>query len=410
MILADTRENNGANPYLESCIAENNKENAKSGGGDIQFRIKQITIGDYCVLLKDKYDTTKIITAMVIERKTWKDLAASIKDGRVNNQHKSLVEITNKKGCYVLYIIEGKPTFGDNQDIAGLPFKALSTKLRHNYLRGIGYIQTKDEQATAKAIVQYARDIMKMYKTGEIDFHKQSPMRLKKDIFDHYTNYVNEINSINEKYQDKLTKNIIVNVAEYSLEKLEKKVRSETNEKLKEELIQEEEDFQVYEIKDVANMCGDSIPKELTTARVKDNADIYLNMWATIPGISLKSAALLTEKYKISEIICIKPEDIAKYKKEISSITFPSGIKFGGPKADKVLEIINNRDMQVKILAEIPGLSEPVAKIILEKYSLKDICNGFIITENISELKNKNRKLGDNIANTILNLLRSNIN
>ena len=66
LILIDDREKNVI-PFFEKIDS------------DIKYKIDRLTVGDYSVLYKDKI-------LFIIERKTWVDLAASIKDGRYKEQ------------------------------------------------------------------------------------------------------------------------------------------------------------------------------------------------------------------------------------------------------------------------------------------------------------------------------------
>jgi ERCC4-type nuclease len=172
LILADSREGMGANSFLPALIAQNNRINQKlttnMGGGNIRFIVKSITTGDYCVLVPS-ITQKKLELAIVFERKTWKDLAGSIKDGRMQTQFKRLRAIRREKRCSVFYIIEGRRfSCDDTHRINGIPFKNLHAKIRHNLLRGIPYIHTLNTEETAQIIVTMARDIMNLYARNEI--------------------------------------------------------------------------------------------------------------------------------------------------------------------------------------------------------------------------------------------------
>jgi len=77
----------------------------KSGGGELISQIvNNATIGDYAIMVPSCKDPSKNILAAVFERKTWKDLAASLKDQRCTTQHKNMVELRDHKGCKLYYI------------------------------------------------------------------------------------------------------------------------------------------------------------------------------------------------------------------------------------------------------------------------------------------------------------------
>ena len=420
LILADTRENNGANPYLEVVCDENNKKNIKlqekAGGGIIIFEIKQITVGDYCILLKDK-NTSNTKLAMVIERKTWKDLAASIKDNRINTQHKKLIDIKNKYNCCLLFIIEGKMTYKDDSDIGNIPFKNLHAKLRHIMIRGIPFLQSKDQQHTAKMIVDLARDLMKMYNSEELDFKvafdienekkrgsnenkKEENNNNNKKEENNNNNKKEENNNNNKKEENKKEENNNNKKEENNNNKKEENnnnKKEENKEDGKEEL-----DFEpVKEEKDDFN-----IPIELKTLKKLEDSDIVLKMWSSIPGVSDKSAIIIMQNFHCSDFICANSDELLILKKKLSELKHASGTKFGEVKATNVLGITNNTETRIKFIAEIDRLSELAAKAILETFSLRDICNGFVKVEDIANIKNKNnKKLGIKIANKVLKIL-----
>ena len=153
LIIADTRESNGANSYFPSILEKNNKQYQPS----IELEIAQITKGDYSIFLGNKL-------YMVIERKTWKDLSASIKDNRIDTQLENLINL-KKQFVKILLIIEGNFNKQDDVNVSGIPFKNLHAKLRHIYiLHDIGFMQTKDQEHTAKLVVKLARDGLNILK------------------------------------------------------------------------------------------------------------------------------------------------------------------------------------------------------------------------------------------------------
>lgn len=445
LIIADTREDNGANPYLESSIAENNKKNCKlsfnAGGGDISFKIKQITVGDYCILVRDKTNPKKTILAMIIERKTWKDLSASIKDERINHQHKNLHEIHQKKGCHVLYIIEGNMTYKDDFKVSNIPFKNLHAKMRHNTIRGVPFIQTKDEQHTSKMIVDFARDMLKLYRQGEIEFVKQNIQEnddvaiykeLKTDNISLLRQYTDEINEINKKYKKMFLANkAIPNI----INEVDKIIQDAQNPQT---IVQEPFHLDMDLVKSAVD--GDSenpvqtainmsiinsmdteftIPDEIRTNRIYDDSDITLSIWNSFPNVSAKSAILIQNKFHISDVICANGDDVERIKKEIADLKFSSGMKFGNAKATKIMDISYNGDdtlkkervyeLSIGVISKIPGLSDVAAKAILEHYSLRDICNGFVQADMISEIKpmknNSHRKISLKSSEKLVQLL-----
>lgn len=89
--------------------------------------VDRIETGDYCVIRDEK-------VILCIERKTWSDLAASIKDGRTKNINKML-SLREKTGCHLFYLIEGSPFHAPTRKFSGIEFRSLLAHLDHCQLR-----------------------------------------------------------------------------------------------------------------------------------------------------------------------------------------------------------------------------------------------------------------------------------
>lgn len=87
-----------------------------------------LTVGDFQMI--ELTDVGQRLAA-VIERKTWADLAASIRDGRAKEQLARMIEVAAAQRCEVFYIIEGKY----NKKTCGLSFKNLIKALTNKITR-----------------------------------------------------------------------------------------------------------------------------------------------------------------------------------------------------------------------------------------------------------------------------------
>lgn len=131
--------------------------------------VKRITTGDYAFMYNG-------VIIMIIERKTLADLAASIKDGRMNNNDK-LIETQQSSGCKLLYIIEGPSYPKLTTKFNRIPYKCLQGKLdslmfRHN----INIIHTKDAQHTAERLMGLSTKLTKMVESGDIKCDIKTPV------------------------------------------------------------------------------------------------------------------------------------------------------------------------------------------------------------------------------------------
>jgi ERCC4-type nuclease len=130
-------------------------------GRDIEVIKKRIKTGDFNIKFNG-------CLALIIERKTWEDLASSIVDDRLKSQIANMMERKKEYNCRLLFVIEGgKPFRGDNVEVSGVKFKALKTKLRRLIIKyDIPHIFTKDHEDTADNIINLAKDYVHIFKSS----------------------------------------------------------------------------------------------------------------------------------------------------------------------------------------------------------------------------------------------------
>ncbi|MEX1327890.1 MAG: ERCC4 domain-containing protein [Desulfobacterales bacterium] len=129
---------------------------------DVEVSIERLTMGDY-----------QIDNRLIIERKTLKDFAISIIDGRL---FKQMIRLANSKSESVL-ILEG--TAGGIADL-GLTREAMQGALiTVSLILGIPVLRSKDPSETAKLIVFIARQIESMARGG-VQRHGYRPKTKKK--------------------------------------------------------------------------------------------------------------------------------------------------------------------------------------------------------------------------------------
>jgi ERCC4-type nuclease len=112
--------------------------------------------GDYAVAEGEKL-------YYVFERKTWADLAASLKDGRASSQMEKL----RKMPCPVYLIIEGKMSFQPDHLIGGIEFYKLQAYITNALIMGVPYVQTKDKFHTVDFLVRFTEMFMKSEGRGK---------------------------------------------------------------------------------------------------------------------------------------------------------------------------------------------------------------------------------------------------
>lgn len=123
---------------------------------------KNLDLGD--IIIFDKEDNE----VLVIERKTVKDLAISIKDGRHKEQKARLIDCYALKGIKVMYIIEGN--IEQKGKISGIPYTTLISSIINTMLRDDIYVyQSKDINDTKDFILA----VFKKYCKGNLTHDKE---------------------------------------------------------------------------------------------------------------------------------------------------------------------------------------------------------------------------------------------
>lgn len=118
---------------------------------NITYKVERVNIGDYSVLYKG-------YILFIIERKTWKDLANSIRDGRKNNINK-LIKTRNETGCQLIYLLEGNPIPKSTTKFCRIPYKSLRAHLDHLTFRdGIHMVYSKNQKNTVHRIIELVKN------------------------------------------------------------------------------------------------------------------------------------------------------------------------------------------------------------------------------------------------------------
>lgn len=411
-IIADHRESNGANPYLQAYVDRSNTHNVKqpwkSGGGSLLFQIvNNGAIGDYSIMLPSRYNPNKTIVAAIFERKAWKDLAASIKDGRAVSQHKNMLGIRDSKGCFIYYIIEGNLTYADETEIGHIAFKNLHAKLRSMSLKGVHSWQTRDQEDTARFLVHIARDLSRLYRQELISFPLQEEPTINAFKLD--------IAQLLSRYKS---------VTDPDIARIIEMLEAEGN--------------KLNDITTPVTMGGNNdpiLPAELTKRAESSHTDIILQMWCAIPKVSNKTAPALMSHINLLDLICCS--DTTQIHNTISNMSFASGMKLGASRADAVVlvayegsdpgKLSEAYDTHVRVLSQIPGVSVETAGLILKQIPMKQLCrqikslirtdanetekNLRSVVNQLAQIQKRNgSKLGLSTAQKILDILTASPN
>jgi hypothetical protein len=137
-IIVDTRER-AVIPFFEKSNSE------------ISFRVEQVNVGDYSVVYRG-------YILFIIERKTWGDLADSLRDGRSNNV-KKMMKVRDETGCKLIYLIEGPAFPNRTKRFNRMPISNLRAHLDHLAFRdNIHMSYSKNQQDTVVRIHELVKN------------------------------------------------------------------------------------------------------------------------------------------------------------------------------------------------------------------------------------------------------------
>lgn len=198
----------------------------------IPWFCEHVTTGDIAICYRS-------YILIIIERKTWADLGASIKDGRKANIEK-LKSLREKTECQIAYLMEGNPCPNPKTKFARIPAKNLQSHLDHLAFRdGVHMIFAKNCHDTANRVFELAKN----YST--ID---PSPLT--------------EIDEILEK-----------------------------------------ESPESSEEKKSGKGGKDKVQTQLQVKHTASDELILFKMWTSFPNITDKTAQMFTQKYKLKDLI-----------------------------------------------------------------------------------------------------------
>lgn len=289
LLIADDRERK-VNVFLETMVS---------------IRIERITTGDYVFCEGD-------LIVAVIERKSLSDLAASIKDGRMEN-HSNLEELkVANPDIRIIYLIEGSPFLKPEKRINGIPFKNLISKIDSIMLSGAQIVWAKNEEHSAIRIC----DLFKRVESSVIRLDQAiqggTPISLKtphkKSKPNIHSSMVSAVPGISKVTAAMLLKKWSV------LELLGQRIAPE----------------------ELANFTYDSGAKLGNRSNVL-NADLspyHAKIISSIPGITYEAANLILTSVRFADILSSNME-----KGSIAKIVRPNGKKIGAAAEGKILDI-----------------------------------------------------------------------
>lgn len=244
------------------------------------YKVSRINYGDYAVMYKNH-------TLMLIERKTWKDMSSSIKDGRKHNVEK-LKKIRTKTNCKLFYLIEGNPIPKSTTRFARIPCKNLRAHLDHLMIRdNIHIIHSKNKKNTVYRIFEIVRNYLSITPSpllkydamdggGGISQLKEKIVCEKADTYKLWC----AIPNITEK-----TASLFINKGYHISDLLLKKISKE----------------QIFELK-YANNYVIGKRSEKIWKSISSN-EVHIKILSQIKGVTKKTAEIILNTYKFESLM-----------------------------------------------------------------------------------------------------------
>nr|QQV29414.1 ERCC4 domain-containing protein [Kaumoebavirus] len=310
-------------------------------------RVLRLTVGDFAILGHDEERGCSRIYA-IFERKTWKDLASSIKDGRIEN-NKKMIETRKATGCKIFYLVEGNAHPKEDKSIQGIPVKNMLKKIEHMIVRDdFAVIYTQNTEHTAQKLLS----LLQSYEKIETERVKDAD------------------------------KNTGISGGD------------------EEEPIPDNGSAAIETLLGEANR--EEVEKLLTASRPLDVSKIHLKMWQSLPGIGVEWSLILVKNFHIASLI-LGTLPVA----ELADVRTASGVSLGEKKAQKIIDYMQGSEVGQELLALVPRIGKNIAGQILENTTLVDICNGFFSEEDLKETLVNGKKMGTTTARKLISVFTS---
>jgi hypothetical protein len=292
-----------------------------------KIELRTLSAGDYAVVYKDHI-------IMLIERKSWQDLAATFLDRSRKFNYEKMISERNKFGCYLFYLIEGKRPHGNIHHVA---IETLEAHLDHLY---------------------FDHQIVSLYSESA----EKTPERILRLIKHYMTTHSGLFKALEEKLADA---NNLLSLGAAPVVTCAGTAPKDPNCVI---------DFTVIpEINDSKLSAADSLkaPK-----RLSDDAIKYA-MWNCIEGVTEANYIALTDINASLQGLLLGQYTVP----QLMHAKYRLGTSVGEKKLSKIIASAICSATHIKVLSQIPSISENKIRVVLSKYKLADIITG-LVTEN----------------------------
>lgn len=340
----DYRENRGG--CVISTLQELRAISAVVPVDKYELRDEVMTTGDYAIQFSGYI--------ILIERKTWEDLAASIKDKRIERNHQKMLNARDL-GYRIMYLIEGKaphPDMAANR-VSGIPYANMIAKLDHFAMRdGVWIEYTRNANHTAQRLLEIGKNMLTLQRNSPVPaIEPQSEMDAK---------------------------------ATTEPQKLSENVGTAAN------------DGSHIDVDDSVSAGGliriIQNPDEIIKKKYeKTVGETRIAMLGCIPGIGPKTAAALLGQHSFTDLVTL-----AVNPGRLSSFQASELKAFGTGERPTIV---------VSMLNEIKGVSKSVAQRIAAGFTIQQLCSRDpAIKQAMANIKitEGGRRLGDALAARII--------
>lgn len=300
-----------------------------------KIELRTLNSGDYAVVYKD-------YIIILIERKSWQDLAATVLDRSRKFNYEKMISERAKFNCHLFYLIEGKRPTGQ---IHHVTVESLESHLDH---------------------LLFDHNIVSIYSESA----EKTPERIFRLMKHYISAHTNPFKAIEEK-----TAGVMPNIQAVPITK-------DPN------CILDFSSVPSLMVSENKLSASDSLkaPKKMS-----DDAISYA-MWNSIEGLTeLNVTALKDIGVSLQGLL------LGQYTpKSIAHAKYRLGTTVSEKKLSKIIQSAIQKSIHIKVMSQIPSISEARAKIILDKYSLSDIITGVVNEQmladiNISTIKDSNK-------------------
>lgn len=425
-IIADDREK-----YVIPFLKE------QSDKLNISYKVERINIGDFAISYNNRI-------VAIIERKTWVDLAQSMRDGRKQNIQK-LLDLRKQTGCLIVYLIEGIACPPEKSFFSNIPYRYLRSHLDHLIFRdGVSVMHSSSHEYSAFRLLELARNYLTLDKKiidkkiiDKATFDK-TPDKTLGGSLDKVQTVIDDSIVIKDGSVDDDDSDTSNNSDDDSSSESsdssdeENNENNENNESKTTKVIELSADDILDELLLSPKQSPKRVTEEKSKPKIKGSSDSVLSQLKqkaeVTPDVIARDvlSALPCIGHVIADILlksnmtlaCLMDSDI----NDIASLSYEGGKKIGAKTAEKILAkvqslkhrydkkkkpVLNKYDINIKIFTTLPQISKASAIEIANVISVRDVIDGKVTKKIISGIyKSTKTKVGDKCASDIIKYLQ----